>query len=338
MKESSTFGPLVSIIIPVYNGEKYVCEAIDSAIAQTYKNIEIIVVDDGSKDNTSEVVKRYGERIKFYHKDNGGVSTALNFGIEKASGEYISWLSHDDIYHKDKIEKQIKILSTFTEAERARTLLYSSLEEMNEDNFIYNKFEPQKKYSNKKLNNHFWPVLAGLINGCTALFPKKCFDEVGLFNPELRYTQDSEMWFRMSSKLNFRFHPDITLISRKHKAQGTNNIDERKEKEDNDLYINMVNKMTAEQMQEISGTELKFFNDMLEIVYGLNYILAAKYYEDRINKLNLLNNKINMNIIKKFFLKIYSKHPMYKMFLDIQKSQDRLNKKLDFILEKLNNK
>ena len=100
----------------------------------------------------------------------------------------------------------------------------------------------------------------------------------------------------------------------------------------------MVNKMTAEQMQEISGTELKFFNDMLEIVYGLNYILAAKYYEDRINKLNLLNNKINMNIIKKFFLKIYSKHPMYKMFLDIQKSQDRLNKKLDFILEKLNNK
>ena len=338
MKENLIFKPLVSIIIPVYNGEKFVCEAIDSAIAQTYKNIEIIVVDDGSKDDTSEVVKRYGERIKYYHKDNGGVSTALNFGIEKANGEYISWLSHDDIYHKDKIEKQINILSTLNQQDRAKTILYSSFDEMNEDNFVYNKFEPQKKYSNKKLNNPFWPVLAGLINGCTALFPKSCFNEVGLFNPELRYTQDSEMWFRMSTKPYFKFHPDITLISRKHRGQGTNNVDDIKEKEDNDLYINMIDKMTTEQMQEISGTELKFFNEMLDIVYGLNYILAAKYYEERINKLKLLNNQTNMNAIKRFFLKIYSKHPMYKMFLDIQKKQEYLNKKLDYLIDKINSK
>jgi glycosyltransferase involved in cell wall biosynthesis len=335
MRGNSKFEPLVSIIIPVFNGVKYVCQAIDSAIAQTYENVEIIVVDDGSNDNTSEVIKRYGERIKFYHKDNGGVSTALNFGIEKSNGEYISWLSHDDIYHLDKIEKQIGILSTLNDQDRTSTVLYCSFEEMNEDNFVYNVFEPQKKYSFKKLNNPFWPVLAGLINGCTALFPKKCFDETGLFNPELRYTQDSEMWFRMASKLKFIFHPDILLISRKHSAQGTNNIDDRKENEDNALYINMVNKLNAEQMQKISGTELEFFKEMLDIVYGLNYILAAKYFEERIYKLNLLNKPIKMNAIKRFLLKIYSKHPMYKMFLDIQKKQEYLNKKFDFLIDKI---
>ena len=85
------FNPKVSIIIPVYNGSNYLKEAIDSALEQTYKNIEIIVVNDGSRDNgaTEKIVKSYGDRIRYYKKDNGGVSTALNLGIEKMTGEYL---------------------------------------------------------------------------------------------------------------------------------------------------------------------------------------------------------------------------------------------------------
>ena len=98
----------VSIIIPVYNGKDYVEEAIDSALNQTYDNKEIIVVNDGSKDNTEEICLRYKDKIKYYSKENGGVSTALNLAISKATGEYISWLSHDDLYYSNKIEEEIK--------------------------------------------------------------------------------------------------------------------------------------------------------------------------------------------------------------------------------------
>ena len=107
------FAPLVSIIIPVYNGSNYMREAIDSALAQTYENIEILVVNDGSSDRgrTEAIAKEYGDKIRYIYKENGGVSSALNVGIRHMRGEYFSWLSHDDVYTPDKIEKQVEALS-----------------------------------------------------------------------------------------------------------------------------------------------------------------------------------------------------------------------------------
>ena len=109
--------PKVSIVIPVYNGSNYMREAIDSALAQTYENIEIIVVNDGSSDNgdTERIALEYGDRIRYFHKENGGVSSALNYGISQMTGEYFSWLSHDDVYHPEKISHQIKSLSVAEE-------------------------------------------------------------------------------------------------------------------------------------------------------------------------------------------------------------------------------
>ena len=106
------FTPKVSIIIPVYNGSLYMREAINSALSQTYRNIEVIVVNDGSNDEgkTKDIALSYGGQIRYFEKENGGVSTALNLGIQNMSGEYFSWLSHDDKYLPDKVEKQIKTL------------------------------------------------------------------------------------------------------------------------------------------------------------------------------------------------------------------------------------
>ena len=104
--------PLVSIVIPVYNGSDYMSDAIDSAINQTYNNIEIIVVNDGSNDNgkTEEIALSYGDKIRYIKKENGGVSSALNTGIKNMKGKYFSWLSHDDLYTPDKVEKEINAL------------------------------------------------------------------------------------------------------------------------------------------------------------------------------------------------------------------------------------
>ena len=101
--------PRVSIIIPVYNGTNYMRDAIDSALNQTYENCEVIVVNDGSNDEgaTDAAARSYGDRIRYFKKENGGVATAVNYGIQQMTGEYAAWLSQDDIFTPDKIEKQI---------------------------------------------------------------------------------------------------------------------------------------------------------------------------------------------------------------------------------------
>ncbi|CAH2463825.1 MULTISPECIES: glycosyltransferase family 2 protein [Bacillus cereus group] len=103
---------LVSVIVPLYNAEKYIEETMESILNQTYKNLEIVVVDDGSKDQSSSIVKnlekKYPEQIKYILQENQGVSVARNTGIENASGEYVSFLDSDDVWHPTKIEKQIE--------------------------------------------------------------------------------------------------------------------------------------------------------------------------------------------------------------------------------------
>src|SRR5688500_7068290 len=102
--------PRVSVVIPVYNGANYLAQAIDSALAQTYPDGEVVVVDDGSTDEraTERIARGYGHRIRYIRKENGGVATALNAGIEAMTGDYFSWLSHDDMYLPDKVALQVE--------------------------------------------------------------------------------------------------------------------------------------------------------------------------------------------------------------------------------------
>ena len=102
--------PLVSIVIPVYNGANFLREAIDSALAQTWPHCEILVVNDGSTDNgaTEDISLSYRARIRYFRKENGGVASALNLGIREMRGDFFSWLSHDDVYLPDKCRNQVE--------------------------------------------------------------------------------------------------------------------------------------------------------------------------------------------------------------------------------------
>ncbi len=99
--------PLVSVIIPVYNGASFLSDAIVSALEQSHDNIEVLVIDDGSTDNTPEICKKYSDKIRYYRKENGGQAIARNFGIEQSGGDLIAFLDSDDIWASEKIEKQI---------------------------------------------------------------------------------------------------------------------------------------------------------------------------------------------------------------------------------------
>lgn len=209
------FNPRVSIVIPVYNGSNYLREAIDSALAQTYRNIEVLVINDGSDDynKTEEIAKSYGDRIRYFHKENGGVSSALNLGIQEMTGEYFSWLSHDDVYMPKKIENQITFLKE-NQKIRAVTCNFEIIDESGKtiDTYI-NSSRPEIKNGRD--------VLETWIYGCALLINKECFETVGLFNVDNKTTQDIEMWLKIVRHYPIVFQQDLLCKCRKHSQCGS---------------------------------------------------------------------------------------------------------------------
>ena len=242
--------PLVSIVIPVYNGSRYLREAIDSALNQTYQNREVIVVNDGSRDGgkTEEIAKSYGDRIRYFAKENGGVASALNLGIAKANGEFISWLSHDDAYTPMKLENQINFLSRLPNDRRKEVILYSHLFLIDEKSVVFGRYTvptvpPERLYQALLCQMVFRSPLRRQmfgINGCTTLIPKVAFDKVGCFDEKLRTTQDYEMWFRMMRTFDFILTDDYLLKSRIHGEQSTNALRDVALAEIGELYYHAL--------------------------------------------------------------------------------------------------
>lgn len=228
-RKNMEYIPLVSIIIPVYNGSNYLDRAINSALSQVYPNCEVIVVNDGSNDNgaTERIAKSYGDKVIYYRKPNGGVSSALNYGISKMKGEYFSWLSHDDEYTPSKISMQIEAL---TSTGKENCLVYSNVEMIDKDSkpLIIQRFKRmnRKILSADKVNT--WDVVMngmlryGILNGCSFLIPRSVFRECGMFDEKLRYNQDEVMWYRIfRKKYNLLFIDSIGVRSRVHENQLT---------------------------------------------------------------------------------------------------------------------
>ncbi len=114
---------LISVIVPVYNGENFISESLESISAQTYKNVEVIVVDDGSTDNSRRIVENIEIPTRYYYQQNMGAGAARNCGADKANGEFIAFLDQDDYWFPTKLEKQISILGTKPEMEAAIGLI-----------------------------------------------------------------------------------------------------------------------------------------------------------------------------------------------------------------------
>ena len=255
--------PLVSIIIPVYNGEDYLRESIDSALAQTYDNCEVIVVNDGSTDASEEIVLSYGDKVRYYTKENGGVSTALNLGIKNMSGEYIQYLPADDYLHPTKIEKQIEaILKSGDEMSVSWTgwnLNYSDIHKIEKCAMI-------PAYNDEKLyTNDVFPVILGMINTVTVLFHKKYIEEVGYFDETLFTSQDYDMWFRIFKNRTSLYIDEPLVDYRIHSKQGT---------QEDPMFIknciDLANKM-------ISNLDMKQVEAMFEKEYRYVYYMMDHY-------------------------------------------------------------
>lgn len=291
--------PKVSIIIPVYNGSKYLREAIDSALGQSYPDVEVIVVNDGSNDNgsTEKLALSYGKRIRYFSKENGGVSTALNFGIKNMTGDYFSWLSHDDVYYPNKIEMQIKFLM---ENHLKDTILYGGYELIDESSKVLAQIKPDSLYPEEKLNISLFTILRGLINGCSLLIHKSHFERSGLFDENLLLAQDYALWFKMFRSAEVKFFPGIFVKTRVHKEQQSKAKKERNLEECNSVWISFINAVSVKEMCEIDGSPYLFYKNTANQLRRFSEYLEAQHYAEALAK----EAKDKISIIIPFFNRI----------------------------------
>lgn len=273
--------PLISIIIPVYNGSKYMREAIDSALNQTYKHKEVIVIDDGSNDNSWQIIESYGQKIRAFKQTNGGVSTALNLGIKQAKGEYISWLSHDDVYAPNKLSRQMEALNSLPTKEREKTILFSNYKIIDQNSKVIEVPAIEKAHDLDKFSCSLYPVLKGLIYGCTLLIPKKCFIENGYFDPALRTSQDYDLWFKFFQKYPIHFQKDYLLFSRRHSEQGT--FSQIATDESNTLWLKIFQEISDSNKIAIDGSLQNFYLQNYLQMKRVGYLKAAAYLKQQFN-------------------------------------------------------
>ena len=258
-----TFEPLVSIVIPVYNGGNVLAQAIDSALAQTYHNIEVLVIDDGSNDGgkTQAVVHTYGNRIRYYRKENGGVASALNMGIRHMHGEYFSWLSHDDLYLPGKVAHQVRLLSCCGDPKR---IVAGGYVITDENIKLIAVMDFHALYGKEKLETPLFPVFHCAVNGCTLLIHRSHFECVGLFDESLPTTQDYELWFRMMRGQRILYTPRFDVISREHSGQTSRRMKAEHEAECTRLWLRLFGELTDTEMALMGGTKERFYADMYD--------------------------------------------------------------------------
>lgn len=302
------FSPKISIVIPVYNGSDFLYQAINSALAQTYSNVEIIVVNDGSNDGgeTERVALSYGEKIRYFSKKNGGVASALNAAIKEMKGDYFSWLSHDDLYYPDKVSSQVRAL---TGMNPETTILYGNYSVFSESPDVVREIllpgVPPEDF-------RYFITVNNSLHGCTLLVPKRAFDECGTFNEALRTTQDYDLWFRMAQKISFVHIPKLLVKARQHAGQGSVKMQSIALVECNELLTNFVNDLSDQEL--ISSRKKPVSLSYAEIYVSM---LQRGYYDTAQHTMGLTINTLNrgnvLNAVKTLTVVLKAKI-IYKHF------------------------
>lgn len=216
-KNCSRNNPLVSIIIPAYNAERFITKTLESVLAQTYQNIEVMVIDDGSQDGTAAIVETYQKtdhRVHLLQQKNAGVAAARNLGIEQSSGEFIAPVDADDIFYPKHIEQQLGI---FLESPSSVGLVYSWSVDIDEVNVPTGGLRAAKIEGNvyKTLICHNF-----IGNASASMIRRSCLDLVGDYNPEFHSKkaqgcEDWDLFLRIAEQFEFRAAPEFSVGYRK---------------------------------------------------------------------------------------------------------------------------
>lgn len=194
--------PRVSVLIPCYNAGRYLAEALDSVLAQTYRDFEIIVVDDGSTDDSAAVAARYPQ-VRYFHHAHSGISVTRNLCLSKAEGEFVVFLDADDLWMPDKLEKQVAYLDRHPDCQ----LVFTK---------AANFFEGQEGVMNFRQRQLFDTALENCIITC--VFRRSVFETWGIFRTDYPYGEDTQFMFRLLAAGISLEHclPDVLYRRRVH--------------------------------------------------------------------------------------------------------------------------
>ena len=197
-----------SIVIPLYNKEFSIKNTILSVLNQSYQNFEIVIVDDGSTDGSVDVVKTIqDDRVFLIHQENRGVSAARNRGIKETNNECIAFLDGDDLWKTNHLEEIVKMMSVFPNEK-----IYVTSFEYSDNRSVFKK--PRSKMISK-IDNYFdEAVFENIITSSNVIVKKSALDKVGLFNENLKYGEDLDMWFRLALKFDIVKNTNVTAIYR----------------------------------------------------------------------------------------------------------------------------
>lgn len=217
--------PTVSVIIPSYNCEAYIAETINSILNQTYKDFELIVVDDGSTDRTLDIVTSFGPSVRLINQANGGVCKARNHGLGEAKGKFVCLMDHDDFWFPDKLERQIQTFQEHPEA----GVVYSQeiLWHPRVSDGAYPdpaSYDLTEYADDIDINLSGWIYHQLLLEPCmltsAAMFRAEVFAQCGTFDESLPFSEDWDLWLRLSRQYPFICLRRPTTLYRQHPRQG----------------------------------------------------------------------------------------------------------------------
>jgi len=226
--------PKVSVIIPVFNGERFVGDAIESVLAQTYRDFELIVVDDGSTDQTAQKIKQYGDKLTYLYQPNSGGANAQNLGATHAQGEYLAFLDSDDRWYSNKLEVQVEAMDTNPQA----GLIYSDVDLIDEEGnllekgYLTRRSKKKERLPESTIGNHLFPYPS------TVLLRKDVFEKAGRFDPSFyQNAYDFLLWAKVYKVSEFIQAPHPLTQRRIRRDQASRSKGRTKE------VIHMLNEL-----------------------------------------------------------------------------------------------
>lgn len=214
---STSHQPLVSVVIATYNMGQYIGQAVESVLNQSWTNLEIIVVDDGSTDNTPDVMQRFleNEKVVYIKNENQGQPKAKNCGIKNAKGEFIAFCDADDLWEPNKLEVQMPLFST-----PKIGIVYSEISNINPNNERFFRPSNEKRYAGNVIDKM---LLENFVPFGTSVIRRACVEKNGMFDEQFRMGIDWDLWLRYAMDWEFAFTSEPTYIYRIWEGQMSNN-------------------------------------------------------------------------------------------------------------------